>query len=185
MRNTMEIEGYRAVIQFDPDIEMFRSFLRYQLTAYPFADRHLHSRRRRASIARRDPTIAGFSRGRTSAFHGRSARALQSLRWSQKGCSTRILASESRKASPICTATRNAQSGRFPQTGDPRLHRHRVRQDRVLPLPRHQPKPRAPGRGCTARHQRRHRLSDERAFGQLPGVHADPFDWDGRRAMPR
>ena len=24
MRNTMEIEGYRAVIQFDPDIEMFR-----------------------------------------------------------------------------------------------------------------------------------------------------------------
>ena len=24
MRNTMEIEGYRAVIQFDPDIDMFR-----------------------------------------------------------------------------------------------------------------------------------------------------------------
>ena len=24
MRNTTEIEGYRAVIQFDPDIEMFR-----------------------------------------------------------------------------------------------------------------------------------------------------------------
>lgn len=24
MRNTVEIEGYRAVIQFDPDIEMFR-----------------------------------------------------------------------------------------------------------------------------------------------------------------
>ena len=24
MRNMMEIEGYRAVIQFDPDIEMFR-----------------------------------------------------------------------------------------------------------------------------------------------------------------
>ena len=24
MRNTMEIEGYRAVIEFDPDIEMFR-----------------------------------------------------------------------------------------------------------------------------------------------------------------
>ena len=24
MRNTMEIEGYRAVIRFDPDIEMFR-----------------------------------------------------------------------------------------------------------------------------------------------------------------
>ena len=24
MKNTMEIEGYRAVIQFDPDIEMFR-----------------------------------------------------------------------------------------------------------------------------------------------------------------
>ena len=24
MRNTMEIEGYRAVIQFDPEIEMFR-----------------------------------------------------------------------------------------------------------------------------------------------------------------
>ena len=24
MRNTMEIEGYRAVIHFDPDIEMFR-----------------------------------------------------------------------------------------------------------------------------------------------------------------
>jgi len=24
MRNTMEIAGYRAVIQFDPDIEMFR-----------------------------------------------------------------------------------------------------------------------------------------------------------------
>ena len=24
MRNTMEIEGYRAVIQFDPDIETFR-----------------------------------------------------------------------------------------------------------------------------------------------------------------
>ena len=24
MRNTMEIDGYKAVIQFDPDIEMFR-----------------------------------------------------------------------------------------------------------------------------------------------------------------
>ena len=24
MRNTMEIDGYRAVIEFDPDIEMFR-----------------------------------------------------------------------------------------------------------------------------------------------------------------
>ena len=24
MRNTMEIEGYRAVIQFDPDIDLFR-----------------------------------------------------------------------------------------------------------------------------------------------------------------
>jgi len=24
MKNTMEIEGYRAVIQFDPDIDMFR-----------------------------------------------------------------------------------------------------------------------------------------------------------------
>ena len=28
MRNTMEIEGYRAIIQFDPDIEMFRAELR-------------------------------------------------------------------------------------------------------------------------------------------------------------
>ncbi|WP_423928462.1 type II toxin-antitoxin system HicB family antitoxin [Candidatus Palauibacter sp.] len=24
MRNTMEIDGYRAIVQFDPDIEMFR-----------------------------------------------------------------------------------------------------------------------------------------------------------------
>ena len=24
MRNTMEIDGYRAIIQFDPDIDMFR-----------------------------------------------------------------------------------------------------------------------------------------------------------------
>ena len=28
MRNTMEIEGYRAIIQFDPDIEMLRGELR-------------------------------------------------------------------------------------------------------------------------------------------------------------
>ena len=25
MRNTMEIEGYRAIIQFDPDIDLFRA----------------------------------------------------------------------------------------------------------------------------------------------------------------
>ena len=116
-----------------------------------------------APLARRDPAVTASERT-----------VRQSLAAVPAGCAGR-LAGRRRAAPPAPgradpashhpplrpPGTRNPGDLRRPD--DPRLHRHRVRQDRVLPLPRHQPMPRAPGRGGAARHQRGHRLSDERA----------------------
>jgi hypothetical protein len=55
---------------------------------------------------------------------------------------------------------------------DADLDRHRLRQDRVLPLPDREPVPGAPGRRRRAGHQRGDRLPDERAGGGPAGTAA-------------
>ena len=74
---------------------------------------------------------------------------------------------------------------------DPRLHRHGVRQDGMLPLPHREPMPASAGRSRPARHQCGHRLSDEcpcgrpaHAVARPAGGHRDPVR-DLRRQDPR
>ena len=69
-----------------------RSFLRYQLTAYPFADPGPARPDARSAVARPHAPVAVGSKGRTSVCRVRSGKARRWRRWSTRACCTRICA---------------------------------------------------------------------------------------------
>ena len=90
--------------------KVVRSFLRYQLTAYPVRRRTPARADAAAALARRDAARRRCCRGRTSAFRGRSGRGGGRLTSSTRACFTRTCASGSPARSPTSTATRKRRS---------------------------------------------------------------------------
>ncbi len=147
--------------------KVVRSFLRYQLTAYPFADERLHEQMRRLlslDETRQSPLLKGPYVSLSRPF--RQGAAVRSL------CAKGVFHPHMRQRIPaeithVYGHQEDAIRAIRARQDDAGLHRHRLGQDRVLPLPDRQPVPGAAGRRAPAGHLRRDRLSDERA-GRRP-----------------
>ena len=132
-------EGSMALNPVAYTENVVRSFLRYQLTAYPFSDPRLHAQMRALlslDETRRSPLLKGpyvslsrpFREGAAVATSGRRRPAPPASRGADPGRDYPSLQPPG--------ARHPRHRGR---PDDPRLDRHRLRQDGVLPLSRRQP----------------------------------------------
>ena len=142
-----------------------QSFLRYQLTAYPFAAPHLHRQMRTLlslDKTRQSPLLRGPFVSLSRPFRqGAEIADLVREGLLHPHLSERIPEGIRRLYAHQDRAIRSVAGGRttLVSTGTG------SREDRVLPLSGRQPLLRAPGPGGSAGDQRRHRLSHERAGG--------------------
>ena len=144
--------------------KVVRSFLRYQLTTYPFADERLHAQMRRLlslDETRQSPLMKGpyVSLSRPFRRGPQSIRALISEGVFHPHMRQRIPAD----ITHVYGHQEDAIRAIHDRPDDTCLDRHGLRQDRVLSLPDHQQVPRAARTRTRRRDQRGHRLSDERA----------------------
>ena len=143
-----------------------RSFLRYQLTAYPFADERLHAQMPSAAVPRRNPAIAVDARAVrqfvASVSRGRVDRRVDRSRVFHPHMRQRIP-----QTSRTSTATRKTRSVRFIPERRLLSRPAPVQARQSVSLPGDQQVSRTSRCRHARRYQRGDRLSDERA-GRRP-----------------